>query len=374
MKVAFDIRPALNRGTGVGTFAEQLVLAMDSLPGDHSFYLFTSSLKDRWSANRFPKLHKSEVVDRKWPVKLLNTLWHWRGIPKVDFFTGKVDLAHSPSPLILPTRGKKVITIHDLYFLTNPDNTTGEIRRDYVRLVEKHAKLADGIVAVSQATANDAMEMLGVPKEKIRVCGEDASRLYDQAPFPHELEDIEKLIGAPFFLFVGTMEPRKNLDALVGAFKILLEKHAGIKLVIAGGSGWGTSKLQAELDKLQSQDLVWMSGYRDQRFLRALYHKATAFVMPSHCEGFGLPLVEAMACGCPLIVANNSALPEVAGEAALYWRSGEQEELAELMETLLTDCTVRNDLITAGRKRRQDFSWQKSGQIVLDFYKELTGK
>jgi glycosyltransferase involved in cell wall biosynthesis len=373
LTIALDIRPALRKGTGVGTFVEQLALSLDQLEGDHHMKLFSSSMKDRWQDKQLGHLRRSEIVDKRWPVKILNTLWHWFEWPPVDRFVGTVDIAHSPNPLVLPSRGKTIVTIHDLYFITHPESTTAEISRDYTRLVRKHCASADGIVAVSEATAREAIEHLGIDKSRIRVCWEDAARVFNNAPTKEELAQIDQLIPNPFFLFVGTIEPRKNLSSLLKAFDSLTERHDDLMLVIAGGKGWGTGTFDSVLQKLRHRKSVWISGYRDRRFLRALYHKAVALVMPSHCEGFGLPLVEAMACGCPLIVANNSAMPEVAGDAAVYWNSKDPEELAGLMEQVLQDQELRNSLITRGRKRRGRFSWGKTAERVMQLYQDLAG-
>lgn len=371
MHIAIDMRPALSHGTGVGTFIEQLALALDRQEGDHHISLFSSSRKERWPDNRLPALRRSRVVDRRWPVRLLNTLWHRAGWPPVDRFVGRTDIAHSPTPLIMPCRGRRIITLHDLYFLTNPEDTVREIRRDYVGLVRRHARTADAIIAVSRATARAAEEYLQLPPEKLHVCLEDAAPIYDQPPTDHDLEQIDALIGRPFVLFVGTLEPRKNLPPLVRAFEILNARYPQLMLVVAGARGWGVNSGDVGLERLRQRGAAWLGGYRDQRFLRALYHRARCLVMPSKCEGFGLPLVEAMACGCPLVVADNSALPEVAGDAALYWRGGDEEQLAGLIERLLEDGEERRSLIARGAARRREFSWDRTAATVLAVYRAL---
>lgn len=371
MHIGIDIRPALSHGTGVGMFIEQLVLGLDRLEGDHTLSLFTSSWKERWPQSRLGRMQRTRIVDKRWPVRLLNFLWHRIGWPKVEHYLGPVDITHSPTPMLMPGKGKGVITLHDLYFLRNPEATREEVRRDYVRLTRLHARRADAVLTVSQATAQDAQELLGVEPAKITVCWEDAAPLFDETPTHKELEDIRSLIPRPFFLYVGTIEPRKNLVALLKAFALMNERYPDLMLVIAGGSGWGRRQFDEELERLHEHESVWISGYRDQRFIRALYHMAVALVMPSHCEGFGLPLVEAMACGCPLIAAENSAMPEVAGEAALYWKTGETEELAGLMERMLTDTQLRESLVRKGRERRKLFSWDDSAGKVFAMYQEL---
>ena len=125
MKIALDIRPALRAGTGVGTVVEELALALDAAEGNHELRLFTSSFKDRWDPKRLNQLKRSKIIDAKWPVKLLNPLWHWVGLPKVESFVGPVDIAHSPTPLIMPTNAKRIITLNDLYFFTRNQSDNG---------------------------------------------------------------------------------------------------------------------------------------------------------------------------------------------------------------------------------------------------------
>ncbi|HUX07608.1 MAG TPA: glycosyltransferase family 1 protein [Acidobacteriota bacterium] len=373
LRIAIDMRPALRQGTGVGTFVEQLALALDSLEGDHSLALFSSSSRDRWPVDRLVGMQKSEVVDRRWPVRLLNLFWNRFGRPRIERFVGRVDIAHSPTPLLLPSKAAQVVTIHDLYFLRCPEQTRAEIRRDYAPLVRRHVKAADAVVAVSEATKSETVELLGVPAEKIVVCGEDAAPVFDQPPAEEELAWSRTIAPNPFFLFVGTIEPRKNLPLLLQAYGLLQKRYHKLQLVIAGERGWDFEAFDEGLSQLEVPARVVVTGYLDRRSLRALYHSATALVMPSHCEGFGLPLVEAMACACPLIVADNSSLPEVAGDAALYWRSGEASELSTLLEKMLTSDALRTELSQNGRRRRQLFSWRKTAEIVMGLYHDLAG-
>lgn len=373
MRIAIDIRPALRRGTGVGTFVEQIVLALDALPGGHELRLFTSSWKDRWPSDRLAGLGKAVVVDRRWPVKLLNLLWHRLGWPQVERFVGPVDIAHSPTPLMLPSRAPRIVTLHDLYFLRHPESLHAEIRRDYGRLVRRHVNKADAVLSVSEATALDAVELLGLPRERLTVCWEDAAPIYDERPGEAELEASKQIADEPFLLFVGTIEPRKNLVALLDAFTLLQPRHPELKLVLAGERGWGCETFDQALAGMQHPERVVITGYLDQVSLRSLYHRAIALVMPSHCEGFGLPLVEAMACGCPLVVSDNGSLPEIAGDAALIWRSGEPENLAQLLGEVVDDEDCRSGLVERGRERRSKFNWSESARRILKLYQDLVG-
>jgi glycosyltransferase involved in cell wall biosynthesis len=305
------------------------------------------------------------------PVRLMNTMWHRWGWPPVDYFTGKVDVSLSPSPLMLPARKKRIITIHDLYFLEHPEDTVGEIRRDYVSLVKKHAEKADAILSVSEATKKVAMEMLNLPAEKITVCREDISPMFDEKPTDEETELLKRQYAKPYFLFVGTIEPRKNLTDLLKAFAMVHTRLPEMELIIAGYRGWKTEAFDRTIAELSCRDSIEITGYCTRTMLRALYHNATALVMPSHCEGFGLPLLEAMASGCPVITRNISAMPEVAGDAAIYWEGEDPASLAMIMQKVAEDKELQSQMRKRGYEQRQKFSWRATAEIVNSVFEAL---
>lgn len=369
MKIAIDYRPALEKGTGVGTFVEHLAMQLASERG-LSLHLFSSSFKSRLQTAQWNNT-AVELHDQRFPVKILNFFWHRLRWPPVDLFTGRVDISLSPTPLIIPSAGKKIITLHDLYFMKKPGHTTGEIRRDYPALIEKSVRDADGILAVSNATKSDAVEILGIPAGKITVCHEDISEMFDEPADEASLAGVEKEFGKQFFLFVGTIEPRKNLVPLLQAFEEIADETEDVTLVIAGDRGWGTDAFDEQLRGMRHQDRVRVTGYCSREQLRALYQRATALIMPSHCEGFGLPLLEAMASRCPVITRQVSAMPEVAGDAALYWDGSSHRQLARLMQSLRADQQLRSELTAKGLARRKKFSWKKTAEIVIDLCRSL---
>jgi len=224
VRVVIDYRPALRERSGVGEYTHELAKALLARRDPaYELTLFSSSWKDRLA--RLPELDGARVVDRRVPVSLLNFSWHRLGWPSIESMAGQsFDVAHSMHPLLMPARGAaQVVTIHDLNFLSNPERTRAEIRRDYPALASEHARRAARVVVVSEFTAREVVARLGVARERIAVCGSGAPA---RAPLRERAKD-------GYVLFFGTLEPRKNVGGLLDAYEILLRRgqppHARLK-------------------------------------------------------------------------------------------------------------------------------------------------
>jgi glycosyltransferase involved in cell wall biosynthesis len=312
VRVVIDYRPALKERSGVGEYTHQLVAALLAVPANGSgdsidLTLFSSSWKDRLI--RSAALEGATMVDKRIPVKLLNFSWHRLGWPPVEQLTrGTFDVTHSLHPLLLPSRAAaQVVTIHDLNFLTHPERLRAEIRRDYPALASKHAHRADWIVVPSEFTAGEVERRLGVPRAKIAVCPPGAPDWTPRAGPPKE----------GYVLFLGTLEPRKNVGALLDAYELLLSQQVSAlpKLVLAGKA---TEQARPWLDRISKaplKDFVNHIGYVEPAKRRSLFEDARLLVQPSYEEGFGIPVLEAMTVGVPVVASNRGALPEVLGDA-----------------------------------------------------------
>ncbi len=231
MRIVIDYRPALRARTGVGEHIHQ-VAARLARTGADDITVFSSSWKDRLPAACRGRAPGVRVVDRRIPVGVLNLAWHRLRWPPIEALAGGAfDVAHSPHPLLLPVRSAaQVVTIHDLHFLSNPERTSAEIRRDYAALVRAHARRADRIIVVSRFVAGEVHRLLDVPRDRISVCMNGAPE-WTTAP--------ARAGSDGYILFVGTLEPRKNLSGLLEAYGRLLARHADApRLVIAGGRRW----------------------------------------------------------------------------------------------------------------------------------------
>ncbi len=375
MRIAIDIRPLLRKGTGVGVYLKNLIVNLTQIDRDNKYVLFTSSWKDRFSQDIFDLPDNFFVKDCRIPVRMLNYLWHNLRFPPANWLLGKCDISHSPSPLLLPLKGsKKIVTIHDFFFLRYPELTKAEVRRDYPRLVKDHAQEADAIIAVSHHTAKDIQEMLNIPREKIRVIPLGVEELFWDKAEEAEIRAIRNKfpLAEDFILFVGIIEPRKNLPLLLRAFRQLIDRgYPRLQLVIAGERGWGCEEFDGELEDDRLRERVLITGYLNRIELRALYQQARLFAFPSLYEGFGLPLVEAMASGLPIVALRTSSVPEVVGKAAVLLDEPNPELFASAMERLLSDESLRELLIQLSKEMTKHFSWSLTAFHTLKLYKEL---
>ena len=360
MRILIDYRPALRRRTGVGIWVARLVEALAERQGADALEItvFSSSWKDRLGAALPAGV---SGVDRRVPVGLLNWLWHRREWPAVEALaTGTFDVVHSPSPLLIPARrAARVITIHDVDFLSHPERGAREIRRDYPVLARAHAHRADGVVVPSAHTRDEVARRLELPRDRIVVCPVGAPDWPTRARPP----------ATGHLLFVGTIAPRKNVDRLLTAYGQVRERRPDAPpLVLAGQS---TPESRETLARLTSPPLaghVRHEGYVDDQRLRRLYEEAVLVALPSLDEGFGIPALEAMAVGVPLIAAARGALPEVVGDAGLLVDPLDVSALTVALERVLGDAQLRDRLSAAGGARARQFSWRASADALAGAY------
>jgi len=310
-------------------------------------------------------------------VKGLNFAWYRLGRPRLDTIFGRrMDLTHSPTPLILPTAGKKIVTVCDLFFMDFPGRADKEARRYFLKRTESSLRKADGIVTISEFTRKALIERFGLGSDKIKVTYLGLNDIFKEPAGAGAVEAARRKFDLPegFLLFVGASEPRKNLPRLIDALAVIHERYAKIPLVFAGRAGADQTVL---LDRIRSRGLEgWVRrlGYLPDPDIRDLYHAASALVFPSYCEGFGLPLLEAMACGLPVAASGVSALPEIGGEAAVYFDPENVEDMAAKIILILADDRLRASLQAKGRERAKAFTWQKTARETLAFYREILAR
>ena len=372
MRIGFDLRPFLREETGVGIYFKNLLFSLAKADRTNEYYLFSSSWKDRFDPLKIPSFAKMKFLDRRYPVKVINFLWYRLGWPPLDgFFKTGLDLTHSPTPLFLPTRGKKIVTVYDLFFLEFPELADKDARRNFSRGIGDSVKNADGIVTISLYTEEQLIQRFAVDPGKIRVIYPGISLEKWERFDRQEGDRIRAKFALPsdFLLFVGAFEQRKNLPNLLKALKIIHDRNRKIPLVLVGRRGLDFENVQKEIQELALDSWVRMLGYLDDAELKNVYRLASAFVFPSFWEGFGIPLLEAMASGLPIVTSRTSALPEIAQDAAVYADPHDPEDIAAKTTLVLEDRTLRDNLISAGEKRVEFFSWEKAAEEALNFYR-----
>lgn len=374
MRVLIDYRPALRDRSGVGEYVFQLTRALlaefSGGAAGRSLHLtiFSSSWKDRLA--RPAGLEGATLVDRRVPVRLLNLAWHRLEWPPVELLAGGgFDVAHSPHPLLLPARSAaRVITIHDLYFLTHPERTRAEVRRDYPALARDHAHRADRIIVPSRFTAGEVERHLGVPADRISVC-------------PHGGPGWTPRASAPrggYILFFGTLEPRKNVSGLLDAYQQLIGAPKGglhvPGLLLAGKATEAAGPWLERIAKPPLAGRVRHLGYVDPARRRELYEGAALLVQPSFEEGFGFPVLEAMTLGVPVVAANRGALPEVLGGAGTLVDPDDPDQIAAAIKHLLDDETAAAASAARGVNRSRQFDWRQTARQVYGAYQIAIGE
>jgi len=360
VRVLIDYRPALRERSGVGEYTHQLTKALVAT-GDDDLTIFSSSWKDRLAPDG--DLSGVAIVDRRIPVRLLNLLWHRMEWPPIEALsTRRFDVVHSLHPLLMPSReAAQVITIHDLNFLSHPERTRAEIRRDYPRLAHRHAQRADAIIVPSAFTAGEVERTLGVPADRIAVCSYGAPGWTPRAAPP----------DAGYVLFFSTLEPRKNVGGLLDAYEHLVAgsfKGRIPELLLAGKA---TDEAAPWLDRIARpplQGFVRHIGYVEPRDRRALYDGARLLVMPSFEEGFGIPVLEAMSAGVPVVAADRGSLPEVLGGAGVLVNPDRPQEIAAGIARLLEDRAYAVECVGRGIARAREFRWDRTIERVRAAY------
>ena len=367
MRVVIDYRPALRERSGVGEYTHQLVTAMLAAipPGESTngleMSLFSSSWKDRLDVS--PELAGARTIDRRIPVHLLNLAWHRLEWPPIEWLGGgRFDVAHSSHPLLLPSRtAAQVVTIHDLNFVSHPERTRAEIRRDYPLLARDHANRADRVIVSSTFAAGEVAHVLGVPAERIAVCPAGAPDWSPRKTAPRD----------GYVLCFGTLEPRKNVGGLLDAYERLVSGSSHIpELVLAGRA---TAEARPWLERIARPPLngrVRHVGYVESANRQALYAGARLLVQPSFEEGFGLTVLEAMSLGVPVVAARRGSLPEVVGNAGPLVDPDNPDDIANAIGQLLADEGYAAACAGRGLARARAFSWETTAQRVLDVYRQ----
>jgi glycosyltransferase involved in cell wall biosynthesis len=367
VRILVDYRPALRERTGVGEYIHQLARAYTAAYGE-DILLFTSSWKDR-PAQTVAEQTGARVIDRRIPVRILNYLWHRLEWPPAELLAGEVDITHSLHPLLMPARNAaQIVTIHDLFFLSHTEATGAEIRRDYPVLAASHARRAHAVITPTQYVRSQVIERFGVAGERIYACPPGA-------PMWRTLGHQPNVPSDGCILFVGTLEPRKNVGALLDAYQQLLDHRREVpRMVLAGRATAAASNWLARINSAPLSNHVTHLGYVDDQAREALYRSARVLVLPSLDEGFGLPALEAMAAGVPVIVSSRGSLPEVVQDAGAQVDPSDTHALAAAIERAAFDQNWALRAAQAGLDRARTFTWAESARTLHRAYTEAVAR
>jgi len=372
MRIAFNAQLLSAPRFGIWTYVFNLLNGLHELDTANDYTVFSSSDKTDIFKSRFNVIRSS--FDTSAPYTRI--LWEHLAMPFI-LNRNDIDIFHNPDHVlpILPVKAKKIITVHDLSFYKFP-GTFPFMKRNYKRvLTPRSVRLADKIIAVSSSTKEDIVELFGIDRKKIEVVHIGVSEEFTKIEDADALERSRKKLGLPekFVLYLGTIEKRKNLERLIDAF-VLASRRGGFphKLVIAGKKGWLYKGLLKKIDDNGLKDGVILASDIKQSDLPILYNLAELFIYPSIYEGFGLPVLEAMACGTPVITSNTSSLPEVAGDAAVLVDPYNIEEIAHNISKLLYDKELCKTMSGKGIERAKSFTWERCARNTVEVYKKAS--
>lgn len=378
LKIAFDAQPLVDgEKTGVGFCEAGIVRSLVSLFSEHKYVLDYFSFKKDVRGLIVSYEKDCTFNGCNWiPGSIYKLIWAFFPVPYRLFFGRNSDLTHFFNFHVPPgVYGKKVSTVHDLAFKVFPETVRLKTKIMLNLTLKKSCRRADKITTVSQFTKEELMKFLDVPESKIVVVpnGVDLNRFFPQID-GLIIDGIKSKYGidGQYLLYLGTLEPRKNIERLIKAYALLKSILPDApKLVLAGRKGWMYESIFKTVSELKLENSVIFTGYIEDSEAPALLGGATAFLFPSLYEGFGMPPLEAMACGTPVLTSNCSSLPEVVGDAAVLVDPYSVEEIAEGMERLVTDAGLRKELSEKGLERAKDFTWERSAKILMDVYKSL---
>jgi glycosyltransferase involved in cell wall biosynthesis len=370
MRIGIDATPLPPQPVGAGNYIIQLIKALVEQKSDHDFVIFAQpSGQDMIS---LPEGSAAEwvIVEERSPGSRL--IWEQVQFPKLIRESG-VELLHSTHytrPTRLPC--KSVVTFHDMTFFLYPELHTWARRLYFPRMMRLSASRADKLITVSDSTRNDLVRVLRIDPKKVTTTHLGLNPGYKPIVDQDEKRRVAEKYALPekFILYVGLVEPRKNLPVLINAFKRLIYEEYNYKLILVGRYGWMYEQLLDQVKELNLENQVQFLGYVPQEDLPLVYNLASLFVYPTIYEGFGLPVLEAMACGVPVITSDVSSLPEIVNKSGILTPVNDPDALFEAIVKGLDDSDLRQELIRKGPERAENFSWTKTAQLTLQVYQQ----
>ena len=380
MKIAFDALPLVSeRITGIGWCEAGQTNAMARLyPENEYVYNFFSQKGDTQKSERIKQFLDTGIKTNTADFSgyLYRLISNFIPLPYCKFFGSDCDITHFFNYIVPPkVKGKSVVTVHDMVYKAFPETVRARTKYMLDTGLKKSMKRADIIVTDSEFSKTEIIKYFPQYQDKIRVvpCGVDLNKFHpcnDTDKIERVRKDFET--GEEYFLYLGTIEPRKNLERLIEAYAEFVKNMDNPpNLVLAGGKGWLYDSIYAKAEKLGIEKHVIFTKYIPSEDINALMCGAVAFVFPSIYEGFGMPPLEAMACGVPVLTSGEASLPEVTGDSAVIVDAYSVKSIAEGLERIYSDRNLRERLSREGSERAEKFTWEKSAEILYKVYREL---
>ncbi|MBC2581568.1 glycosyltransferase family 1 protein [Clostridium sp. DJ247] len=375
MKVSLELQPILKAKSGVGWYTYNIIKELISrnieLNGQVFNFLGRNDVQDS-----IKDLNINIETCKAIPYGVYRRMWNYVPVPYDILFKTRSDINHFFNFIIPPgIKGKTIVTIHDMVHKKFPETMTKANLKRLNNDLERSANRADLIITVSENSKKEIMQYLNIEASKIKIVppGIDES-LYSMEFTYENINYVREKYNLPqqYFLYLGTLEPRKNIESIIEAFALYKKKNKdNIKLVIAGGKGWGYESIFNKVEKHSLTKEIIFTGYVDEKHKAYLYKMAKAFLFPSLYEGFGMPVLEAMALGVPVITSNTSSITEVCGNAAILVEPKDIEAIVSGMELLSYNEDFSDKLISEGLEQSKKFTWKRSVDTLVEIYIEL---
>ena len=373
MRIALDCRSVFPGRGGIGHYAEMLAKHLPKADGNHDYFLLA------------PERQKDVIVADKrvtqiaFNAAMIDEVWEQLQLPAV-LEEHQIDLYHNPCfslPIVKSVRWQ-VATIHDVVFRTRPDLVAPTLRSYLDRWSEHSLEAANAIITATETSRHDITQAYGAGEKGIHIIPHGVGEKFRKCRPGTIGAKLKKEYQLPerFVLYLGAIEAKKNIARLLEAFAILVTNgRAGkAKLVLAGGGGGGAYDVKAAIARAGLEDHVIVTGYVSDEAVVPLINMAESFVYPSLYEGFGLPPLEAMACGIPTVVSDATCLPEVVGDGALIAPATDAEGLAEQIGRLMGDAALQKTMSRRGQNRAKEFTWERTAKKTLDLYEAVAGR
>jgi len=363
MKIAIDIREAGHEKTGKGWYTFNIVKELLKLDKQNQYLLYSNSKKNPFKESDNVKIKYIESKPTKWHFLVLK-----------DLKEEKADIFFAPTSYIIPAFAPKtirvIVTVHDLVAFLFPGTHNAKAMIIERLTLKKALKKASDIFVVSDNTKKDLLDRFKYSEQRIHITSCAASQVFSNPVSEDELNKFkqDKKLPDRFILAVGTLEPRKNFSTLIKSFVNIKKWHPEYKLVIVGKKGWKFDQIESSLKEYNMEDEIIFPGYLKDEDLQKMYKLAAVFVFPSLYEGFGIPPLEAMASGCPVVSSNLASLPEVVGEAGLLIDPKNAYKMADAISSLIKNDNVRNMMIERGYIQAEKFKWENSAKTALSVF------
>lgn len=372
MRIAINTLSLYKTKVGMGKYIVELVNRVPKTDTQNEYIIYLSKENEAYFDLCASNI-KIKKVPRIFTYPFVKIIWEQLFLP-FSMIKNNIDLYHATGfvlPLWKPTGIKFVVTIADMTFFTHKQYHTWFKKKYFSALIPASLKKADKIFAISENTKKDIIAMAKTNSEKIVTTYLGVDPIFMPKKKEEYLPVLAKYnLEQPYILYVGMLEPRKNIVGLIRAFS-LLRKERKIKLVIIGKKGWMYDEIFSLVKSLHLEEKIIFTGYVPDDVLPAIYNAATCFVYPSFYEGFGFPVIEAMACGCPVITSNNSSLKEITGDAAILIDPENVNQIAEKIELILGSQEEREKRKKAGLKQAKKFKWDAFARKTREVYKNL---